>query len=182
MRHLYLGLLLLLLTGCWPGKITLTDDVVKRYIAAVADIRQAAPGVAGELKSGGGLPGGKAGLRQVERAAKAHGFKGAAEFTRVNTSISWAYGQATAGGFADAADDNVKRAVAAIDAQLANPVAPESTKVELRTQRARLLKTYATSKGWMDTAKGWLSPLSDEKALAVVKRHIPELNAVYLGR
>lgn len=167
------------LAGC-PAKTTLTDADVVRYVKAYRALRVAAPEVAGELQKGGAPK--AADLAKLDAAVKSAGFKDMAEFVKVNAAVGWAFSQAKGGQALGDADAAVKRGVAELDRQLANPAIPEATKEQLREQKEQMLATYKHNKGWADWTMGLAGALTDEASVAVVRRHAKEIEAAYLGK
>ena len=137
----------------------------------------------------------KEGFSRIERVIQKGGFKDYAEFVRVNAKIAWAWNLAQAGVGMEQqkrlnrwAQDTTDAGVRQIDAALADQEVPEATKAELRKTRQELLEQkgvireeWNKNKKWADWAMKMTLPLTNEKDMAVVRRHQSELMGAFTG-
>ncbi len=179
LKSLLLSMGLLLLAGC-GSSVTLTDELVLKYIQGYKNIRALSPEIAGDLKNqkSSATPDQ---IKKIDAAVKKAGFSGYPEFLKVNAAVALTFSQYQATRFMGEMGEMQDAGVKQIDEQLADPSVPEESKVELRKNREKLLESFEKNKGWADKVMRVLNFFTDEKSMAVVKRHASELEKAFTG-
>ena len=170
---------LLFLAGC-GSSITLTDELVLKYIQGYKNIRALSPELAGDLKNQKRSASPDQ-ISKMDIAVKQAGFSGYPEFLKVNASVALAFSQFQATRFMSEMGEMQDAGLKQLDEQLADPSVSEDAKDELRKNRQKLLESFEKNKGWADKVMSVLNLFTDEKSMAVMKRHASELEKAFTG-
>lgn len=167
--------------------VPLTDDLVRKYIAAYPKLRAQGPAIA-DTKGNVNIKEGGTGFNTVDKIVREAGFRDFTEFMKVQTTIAAAMSIVECDLYVEkmmkAADamGNTGALEGQFSGLLNNPDIPESTKAEVRKQIAasgdlavkekeKFQKEYEKGKPMLNKAR----EIADPNSVAIVKRYHGEL-------
>ena len=174
--------ILLILCSCSSGP-SLTDETIEKYIIAYRNLKKIAPELlnSAEEVEKGNLNAGQEGFQDVEKVITDAGFKDYAEFVNVNSKIAWAFSVLQATTYVDTMDKIIAKGEEDLTIAINDPNISEELRQKLIAARDSLKEEYTKNrKIAMPVLEGTKKFLTDKKSLEVVKKHLKELEAVYI--
>lgn len=164
------------------NNLTLTDELVVKYIAAYKALKDQGPSLLDKINKNGENPeANKTEFGTIEKAIKDNGFTGYPEFVKTNAKVAWAFSLQQAGSFMDdmsgMKDDGIKQ----IDEQLKNPDVPKEVKEQLEKAKQEIIAAHAKNTKWANVSLDIVNHLVNEEDKAVIKRHEKELLEAFAG-